>query len=154
MEMTVPGLGTQLRLLTTRLDGDVQVLYDELGVAFRPRFFPLLQHLLEFGPKSVSALARAAGVSQPAATQTLGEMAKLGLVELAAGADARERLAAPTRKAVQLADQLRPVWESIAAAARELDQELPHGLGETLGSALDALNREPFLERIRRKIKA
>jgi DNA-binding MarR family transcriptional regulator len=144
-----PPLGTQLRLLTARLDGDVQALYDELGAAFRPRFFPIVQHLLRSGAAPVSTLARATGVSQPAATQTIGEMARLGLVELSPGQDARERLVALSPAGLELVDRLQPLWDAIAEAARQLDRDLPHPLSKLLSSTLDALDREPFADRIR-----
>jgi len=150
--MNAMGLGTLLRLLIAKLDGDVQSLYDDMELAFRPRFFPIVQQLLEAGPTPVSSLARATGVSQPAATQTIGEMSRLGLVETSAGADARERLICLTSDGIMLAERLKPVWEAVAEAARELDRELPQPLFDTLTASLRALDRNPFKERIRRKI--
>jgi len=146
------GLGTQLRALMTKLDGDVQTIYDEAGLPFRPRFFPIVQHLLGHGPATVTALARAIGVSQPAATQTLREMAKLGLVDGQAGADARERLIGLSDRGAELADQLTPIWNAVREAAEELDRQLPHPLSQTVQSALAALDNEPFRERIRRRL--
>ena len=149
----VLGLGTQLRRVTASLDGDVQALYDELGVPFRPRFFPIVQHLLANGATAVSALARVTGVSQPAATQTVAEMAKVGLVAVAGGADARERLVRLTPAGLRLTEQLGVLWNAVSAAATELDSELPQPLSTTLSSTLAALAREPFKDRIRRKMK-
>ncbi len=150
--MKAAGLGTLLRLLIAKLDGDVQSLYDDLELPFRPRFFPIFQQLLEAGPAPVSSLARATGVSQPAATQTIGEMSRLGLVETSAGADARERLIRLSGDGAKLAERLKPLWEAVADAARELDRELPHPLSDTLMASLEALARTPFKERIQGKI--
>lgn len=147
-----PGLGTQLRLLTALLDGDVQALYEEAGAPFRPRFFPIVRQLLSDGSAPVSVLARATGVSQPAATQTIRQMADLGLVTLSAGEDARQRMVRLTPRGMELADQLQPLWSAVALAAHDLDLELPHPLAETLGAALDALAREPFKSRILRRL--
>lgn len=147
------GLGTQLRLVIAKLDGDVQALYDELGVPFRPRFFPIVQRLLCDGPTPVSILARATGVSQPAATQTVREMVRLGLAELSVGQDSRERLVGLTAAGSELLERLHPLWTAVAEAAGELDDELPHPLLETIRATLEALDRKPFHERIRERMK-
>ena len=143
-------LGSLLRALVARLDGDVQALYGEFGVPFRPRFFPIVRSLLERGPSTVGALAEETGVSQPAVTQTVAEMAKLGLVRSARGKDARERLVSLTPRGADTSDQLQPLWQAIAEAASQLERELPHQLSPILQSALESLDREPFQDRVRR----
>ena len=152
METAEPGLGTQLRILIAKLDGDVQLLYDAVGASFRPRFFPIVQHLIAGEPCTVTTLAQVIQVSQPAATQTIAEMVKLGLIDVAAGTDARERLVSLTPAGRELAEQLRPLWGAVAEAASDLDRELPYPLSKTLAAALDALGRDPFADRVRRKI--
>ena len=142
-------LGTQLRQLLAALDGDVQGIYDELGVPFRPRFFPFVQALLDRGEAAVTALAEDAGVTQPAATQTLGEMAKLGLVRLSAADDRRSRRVTLTTEGHRLAESLIPVWDAVRAAAEGLDAELAHPLSESVDGALSALRRRPFHQRIK-----
>ena len=147
------GLGTRLRRLIACLDGDVQVLYDDLGVAFRPRFYPVVRRLTE-GPATVGEIAAGTGVSQPAATQTLQEMRKAGLVEIGRGADARSRRVALTMEGRQLAERLTPVWTAIARAGQGLDAELTHSLSATVDQALDALAGTSFHARIGREMQA
>ena len=152
--MTTPeGLGSRLRQLIATLDGDVQQLYDALGVPFRPRFFPIFRGLFDASPRTVGDLAREIGVSQPAATQTLAEMVKAGLVTLSPGEDRRARQVALTPEGQRLAERLRPVWAAICAAAAELDRELPHPLSDLIDQTLAALNRRPFRERIERVMR-
>ncbi len=150
--MAHTSLGAQLRLLTAKLDGEIQAVYDGMGLGFRPRFYPIVQHLLRDGPASVTALAQATEVTQPAATQTIAEMAKLGLVMIASGPNGRERSVRLTEDGQQMAEQLYPIWDAVGEAARELDRELPHPLSETIAAAIAALNREPFGKRIRSKV--
>lgn len=142
------GLGTKLRRLLERLDGDVQRLYDEMGVGFRPRFYPVVRLLLRDGPQNVNAIAEQAGVSQPAITQTLGEMKKLGLIEAESGADRRKQIIRLSAKGKKLAEKLEPVWSATHRAAASLESELPARLGEILDQALAALERQPFSHRI------
>jgi MarR family transcriptional regulator, organic hydroperoxide resistance regulator len=147
------GLGTRLRRLIAFLDGDVQALYDELGVGFRPRFYPIVR-LLMVGPATVGELAAGTEVSQPAATQTLQEMRKAGLVQISRGADARSRRVELTAEGRQLAKVLGPVWAAIGRAADRLDQELAHGLSATIDEALEALAETSFRTRIGKAMKA
>lgn len=142
-----------MRRLLASLDGDVQGLYDELGVAFRPRFYPVFSLLMD-GPATVGEIAARTAVSQPAATQTLRELVRLGLVEIGRGADRRSRLAALSAAGRRLSGELAPVWEAVARAADALDNELPNSLSATLDAALAALERAPFRARIRREMKS
>lgn len=151
-DIPVAGLGTLVRHLLALLDGDVQALYDEAGVAFRPRFYPIVQNLLRNGPSSVTALAQASGVSQPAMTQTLSEMRQLNLITFSAGEDPRQKLFRLTAEGERLAEQLRPTWRARAAAAAELDLEIPCPLSATLAAAIEALERKPFKVRIQEKM--
>jgi DNA-binding MarR family transcriptional regulator len=147
------GLGARLRRLITSLDGDVQAVYDELGVDFRPRFFPVVQLLMR-GDAMVGAIAAGISVSQPAATQTLQEMRKAGLVEISRGRDARSRRVALTGQGQRIAERLAPVWAAIGRAADALDAELPNSLSGTVDQALAALERIPFRARISKELGA
>ena len=142
------GLGTQLRHLLASLDGAVQDIYDRLGVEFRPRYYPVVRLLLERESAGVGAIAIATGVSQPAATQTINEMKKLGLVEQALGDDRRHHLLRLTAKGHELAMQLARTWKAVDRAAQRLDEELPCGLELVVASALAALQRQGFADRI------
>ena len=151
--MTLCGLGTQLRAVTAKLDGDVQSLYDELGIAFRSRFTPVAQHLVCNGPTRVGDLASEIGVSQPAVTQTVAEMIRSGLVAAISGPDRRERLVGLTAQGAAIADRLEPLWGAIEGAARELNAELPMPLAELLGATLHALHREGYKDRVGRRLE-
>ena len=148
--LQIPGIGTQLRAVTAALDGDVQGLYEKLGVDFRPRFYPVVQHLLRDGPSRVNDLANAIGVSQPAMTQTIAQMARLDLVAAGPGSDGRERLIGLTPHGSSVAETLTPLWRAIEAAVRELNAELPMPLSHVISATFHALHREAFGDRIRR----
>lgn len=132
------------------LDGDVEALYARADAPFRARFYPVVAHLLAETRASVGALASAAGVSQPAITQTLAEMEKLGLIEVSVAQDRRARSIALSQACEAMARTLVPAWLAIDAAADELDRELPFALSAILDAAIDALRKESFLDRIDR----
>ena len=145
------GLGTKLRQLIMRLDSEVQEIYDDMNVTFRPRFYPVVS-LLCSGPQSVNAIAQVVGVSQPATTQTLGEMKKLGLIKVQSGADRRTRLIHLTAKGKAVVRKLEPVWDATHRAATGLESELPAELGAIVDQTLAALDRKPFKRRIRAEL--
>jgi DNA-binding MarR family transcriptional regulator len=142
------GLGTRLRALIAALDGGVQEVYDKRRAPVRPRYYPVLRHLLAAESASVGALAAEAGVAQPSLTQTLQAMAGEGIVHLQAGADRRQRLVTLTSKGADIAGALMPVWAATHRAAAALDAELPCPLGATVDAALARLRLRPFGDRI------
>lgn len=74
-------LGTALRHLIDLLDGDVEAVYMEDGLDFRPRYSPLIKGLAEHQPLSIRELASAAGITHSAASQSAAMMKRGGLVE-------------------------------------------------------------------------
>ena len=144
----VPGLGSKLRMLLARLDGDVTALYKREGYSFRPRFYPVVWFLMQQEQASVSAIARVLRTTQPAATQTLSEMKRIGLVTIATGADRRERVVCLTQEAKRLATALQPTWDAVHLAAEQLDSELSYPLSAIVDEALCALEDRSFEDRI------
>jgi DNA-binding MarR family transcriptional regulator len=131
------------------LDGDVAQVYADLGLAwYRPRFSPVVRALVALGPSSIRDVAHAIGVTHSAASQTVAQMGRCGLVELEPGQDARQRIVRLT----DLAQSLQPVidaeWAATSAAVVELDAELPVPLGEMLAAVLTEVERRPMRERI------
>jgi DNA-binding MarR family transcriptional regulator len=145
-----PQLGTQLRHLIELLDGAVSAAYDEAGLAYRPRYTPVVRALMEQQPLTVGQIADAAGITQPAATQTVALMLKKGLISVeAAPDDGRQRLIRLSSKGHDMLPQLQACWQATAAAAQDLDAELPYSLLRAVEDAVAALSRKPFDERIR-----
>lgn len=144
-----PGLGTQLSHLLELLDGAVQAAYGRAGLSMRPRYTPVIRALLVREPSTIGQIAAEAGISQPAATQTIALMVKDGLVTATAGAgDARQRLIRFTRKARQMLPELQACWAATRQAADSLDNDLRLPLSEALASAIAELEKKPFDQRI------
>lgn len=144
------GLGTRLRHLIHELDSAVQDAYDTAGVNFRPRFFPVVRMLLANGAMGIVDLAQASGVSQPAMTQTVGEMEKSGLLVRIPSEDGRSRRVDLSEHGRAIASALQVTWSAVDKAARELDEELPISLFMAVDAALAALQDVPFKKRIER----
>ena len=144
------GLGTRLRHLLELLDGDVEAIYREAGLAgYRPRYTPVMRMLARVEAATIKEIAAQAGSSHSAISQTVAQMVRAGLVRSRPGADARERRISLTAAGRRLLPRLAGLWADTAAAARALDAELPHALGEAVEQAIATLERAPFRARIR-----
>lgn len=144
------GLGTQLRHLIELLDGAVAASYQAAGIDYRPRYTPVMRALAPGAPRTVGEIAQAAGITQPAATQTVALMLKEGLVETTASpTDARRKLVQLAPHGQALLPQLQRCWAATGAAAASLDADLAYPLSALLAQAIEVLDRQPFGERIR-----
>lgn len=148
-EPLVLGLGTRMRHVLEVLDGDVAQVYADLGLAeYRPRFSPVVRALAIIGPSSIGAIAQAIGVTHSAASQTVAQMARCGLVTLEPGADARQRIVRLTARTRGLLPVIDAEWAATGAAAAELDAELPVPLGQMLTAIIRAVQRRSMHDRI------
>lgn len=142
-------LGTILRHLIEHLDGAVEDAYRAAGLAYRPRYTPIVRALLADGAASIRTLATHAGITHSAASQTVAHMAKDGLVTLTPGVDGRERIVALTAVAHAMLPEIERHWAATNAAARELDGELSMPLTDLLLEAVERLERRSFGDRIK-----
>lgn len=144
------GLGTQLRHLIELLDGAVEQSYVEAGLAYRPRYTPVMRALQASAPLSIGEIAAHAGITQPAATQTVALMIKEGLLVAGAGKqDGRQKMISLSETGRALLPRLEQCWTATAQAAATLDAELPYPLSRALADAIDALKEQSFADRIR-----
>jgi DNA-binding MarR family transcriptional regulator len=145
-----PGLGTQLRHLIELLDGAVERAYVDAGLDYRPRYTPVMRALAEQPSITIGQLAALAGITQPAATQTVALMKRKGLVLVAAGGeDGRQRVVRLSPQGEALLPRLRMCWQATKLAADSLDAELAVPLSACLEQAIAVLVARPFDERIR-----
>lgn len=142
------GLGTQLRHLIDLLDGDVAQQYKDVGLDYRPRYTPIVRALTQLGTASIGQIAEAAGITQPAATQTVNLMKKDGLVTVEPGADGRHRIVRLSAQGKELMPVLESCWAATKAAADDLDAQLAVPLSNILNEAILALQEKPFGARI------
>src|ERR1022692_1242015 len=143
------GFGTQLRHVLELLDGDVARFDADLGLGdYWPRFSPVVRALVALGPSSIRDLAGAISVTHSAASQTVAQMARRGLVTLETGADARQRIVHLTASTEAMLPTIEAEWAVTEAAVRELEAELPFPLSETLAAILRAVERRSLRQRL------
>ncbi|MBJ7309531.1 MarR family winged helix-turn-helix transcriptional regulator [Rugamonas sp. CCM 8940] len=144
------GLGTQLRHLIELLDGAVQQAYVDAGLDYRPRYTPVMQILARQQSATIGQLAELAGITQPAATQTVALMKKEGLLlVLAGGDDGRQRVVRLSPQGEAMLPRLQACWQATRRAADRLDVEMEFPLSACLAQAIAVLEQRSFGERIR-----
>lgn len=90
-------LGSRMRRIGERLQGEVQQVMDARQMPIQASHYPLLGALDENGPLTIGELAEALGVSQPGVTRNVGQLAKQGIVAIRRGSkDQRTRIVALT----------------------------------------------------------
>jgi DNA-binding MarR family transcriptional regulator len=142
-------LGTLLRTLLDRAEADIAATYPALGLHnYRPRYSPFIRALAAGGAMPIRDLARTVGVTHSAASQTIAQMTRDGLVRLEPGSDARQRVAHLTDHARGLIPAITAEWAATTAAVADLDAELPMPLADLITQALRALDRRPLRDRI------
>ena len=114
-------LGTRLKRLGERLQGQTQVLLDHVGVDLPASHFPILAALDRVGAMSVGELAEAVGISQPGVTRMLDKLEADGLVGSTQLAnDRRVRTIALTKSGRQLISRSKRIaWPMIEAAVAD-----------------------------------
>lgn len=143
-------LGTQLRHLIELLDGAVLASYEEAGLNYRPRYTPIMRALMAREPATLGAIAETAGITQPAATQTVALMIKDGLLSVESSAhDGRQKMIRLSQQGRELVPALQACWRATAMAAASLEADMPVPLGQVLDSAIQALAAKSFSVRIK-----
>jgi len=141
--------GTRLRRLSERLDREVEAIYAAHGVAFQPRWFPVISALAEKGEASVGELAAMIGITHAAISQVRGELITAGLIRVKTDpADKRRQLLTLSVKGQRYAETLAPVWRAITAATEALLAGAAPGLIATLDRIESALDTQSMIERV------
>ena len=132
------------------MDADVLAALTDLGLSdYRPRVSAVLRLLDADGPRTIGEIAEQIHVTHSAASQTVTEMARRRLVELAPGsADARRHVVRLTSKARALLPAVDAEWNATARAVDALGEELSASLEQITIELRAALRRRPFRQRI------
>jgi DNA-binding MarR family transcriptional regulator len=144
-----PGLGTRLRLLLEAMDNDVAAALADLGLTdYRTRYSAVVRLVARSGPVTIGDVAAELRVTHSAASQTVAEMERRGLLALRSGTDARQRRVTLTAKAKRLLPAIDAEWEATDLASAALDAELPYPLSQLIDDLAAALEHRRFRRRI------
>ena len=145
-------LGTRLKRLGERLQGQTQILLDAAGLDLPASYFPLLAALDRLGPLSVGELSEAVGITQPGVTRMLEKLQAEDLVRSAQSAeDGRVRRIALTAAGRQvIARAKRLAWPIVEAAVADACSGPSQSLLALLAALEDALEAAPLSSRAER----
>jgi DNA-binding MarR family transcriptional regulator/N-acetylglutamate synthase-like GNAT family acetyltransferase len=142
-------LGSRLKRLAERMQGDVVRVALRAGLDIQPSQYPLLVTLDRYGPQTVSELTEAMDVSQPTVTRAVARLTEMGLVEVGRlRRDQRHKtisLTAEGRAALERSKLL--VFPRVEAAVREMMQDLSGPLLEQVGGLERRLAERPLDQR-------
>jgi DNA-binding MarR family transcriptional regulator len=142
-----PGLGELLRHLTDLVDSGAQAAYRGRGVAYRPRYTPVMRVLAD-GARPVGEIVAQLSITQGAVSQTLKRMEEDGLVVRQAGRDARKTIVTLTKSGRRLLTALERHWQATFRAVEGLEKEVGAPIRSVLATTIAALTKVGFDERI------
>jgi MarR family transcriptional regulator, organic hydroperoxide resistance regulator len=142
-------LGTQLRHLIELLDSALEIAYQDAGLDYKPRFTPVMRTLSKNSSMTINQLAVEAGITQPAATQTVKIMHDKGIVHIEKGnEDARKRIVSLSPHGQEILSKVLKCWDATAIATNKLEAELDMPLTVLVEQAISALETTSFSQRI------
>jgi DNA-binding MarR family transcriptional regulator len=139
-------LGSRLKRLAERLQGDAAQIAVAAGLPVQPSQMPLLAALDRRGPLTVGEAVDLLGISQPAVTRILSRLVALGLVETSrAHRDQRQKTMALTAAGVAVMARAKAVlWPMIGAAVADLCRDVPGSLLDQVATIERALVEAPL----------
>jgi DNA-binding MarR family transcriptional regulator len=145
--------GTRLRRLSERLDRDVAKLYMDFGVDFEPRWYPVVTLLRGKEPLGVTEIAGALGLSHPAVSQVVKQLAANDLLSSTVDPDdERRKLLSLTKEAHKRIEELTPLWAAIVEVTDEIIKAEVPGLLILLTELDEALETTSLGERVRTRL--
>ncbi|MGN6293945.1 MAG: MarR family winged helix-turn-helix transcriptional regulator [Chitinophagaceae bacterium] len=120
-EVGILALATRLQRLSDMMRKDGLQIYKDHGIAFEPKWFPVIYTLHHKPLLGVVEIATEIGYTHPSTISLLKELEKEKLIRSKKDkTDERKRLIQLTGKGQDLIDQMKPVWELISKAIAEL----------------------------------
>jgi DNA-binding MarR family transcriptional regulator/GNAT superfamily N-acetyltransferase len=142
-------LGSRLKRLAERMQGDVAQIVDRAGLPAQPSQYAFLASLDHYGPLTVSELAESMQISQPAVTHTMSGLVAMGLVEVShRHRDQRHKTISPTAAGARLLMRSKLlVWPQIEAVVTGMLEGVSGSLLEQITSIEAWLAENPLHRR-------
>ncbi|WP_417317436.1 bifunctional helix-turn-helix transcriptional regulator/GNAT family N-acetyltransferase [Emcibacter sp.] len=142
------GIGTRLKRLYERLAADAERMYNESGLDFRVRYFPVIYPLSLTDGQTIAELAQKSGLSHSAVSQIVKQLLSLSFVEMETGEDARSRIIRLSNGGRELVARLTPLWGDLEKAVGILRSECEADILQAMEEFEAALDRKPLYRRI------
>ena len=139
-------LGSRLKRLAERMQGEVVHVAERAGLAIQPSQYPLLATLDRYGPQTIGELTQAMALSQPTVTRSVSRLVEMGLVEVVRRhRDQRHKTISLTEAGrAAMATSKAVVWPRIEAAVTQMCQKLSGSLLDQIAAIEDRLAECPL----------
>jgi len=146
-EAGILALSTRLQRLSDMIRKDGFQIYREHGIDFEPKWFPVI-YTLYFKPVlSVVELAAEIGYTHPSTISLLKELEKEKLIRSKRDKnDERKRLIVLTEKGKALVGRMKPVWQTMVAAATDFTNT-KNNIMKAITEVEEQLRKKSFSER-------
>lgn len=143
-------LGSRLKRLGERMQAGAASVIADAGLPLQPGHMAIMA-ALRTGPKTIGQLAEASGTSQPGITRSIGQLARLGVVEDRACEDQRSRMVALTASGQEMVRTIAAdVWPRVGMAADEILARLDGDFLHQLALIENALGEASIADRAAR----
>jgi DNA-binding MarR family transcriptional regulator/N-acetylglutamate synthase-like GNAT family acetyltransferase len=149
-------LGSRLKRLAERMQGDVAQIVDRAGLPVQPTQYAFLATLDDYGPLTVGELADSMQISQPAVTRTMSGLVAMGLVEVShRHRDQRHKTISLTAAGASLLTRSKlVVWPQVEAAVTGTLEGISGSLLEQITAIEARLAENPIHRRAQPKAPA
>jgi len=152
-ELGILAISTRLQRMSERLRRDGVQIYKLNGIAFEPKWFPVIYTLQQKPLLGVMEIANEIGYTHPSTISLLKELEKQQLVKSVRDkTDERKRLVRLTPKATALIADMQPVWRIMTQALAELT-DTTNNLLQALNEVEEQLEHKSFLQRAKELMK-
>lgn len=140
-------ISTRLQRLSDQLRKDGQKIYELYGVAFEPKWFPVIYTLYQKPILSVVEIANEIGYTHPSTISLLKELEKLKLIRSKRDkTDERKRLLVLTEKGNMLVEQMKPVWNTMVKSLTSLTST-SNNIMKAIEEVEEEMEKQSFYQR-------
>lgn len=128
-QLGVLALGSRLRRLSDKIMADGALVYQQAGISFDPKWFPVFKLLSTESPLGIMEIASKLEISHPYVIKLIKSLESNGYVENTSHSkDARKRAIKLSKTGISLCDSLEPIWADISRTMESVLREHKNGL--------------------------
>ncbi len=148
------GIGTRIRRLYEMMSADADRIYEEAGLNFRVSYFYVIYALSLKDAMPIAEIAKLAGFSHSAVSQTVKKLSTEGLLKIEASSDGRQKLITLSETGKSLQNDLKPYWEALEASMKDAINEAGINILDAINQTEKAYKRISLYDRAKAKLSA
>jgi len=142
------GVGTRMRRLMEQLTADSDRLYEEKDISFRVSYFYAMYALVQHENLTIADIAKLAGFSHSAVSQTVKKLIKEGIVETIPTEDGRQKMVCFTDYGKIIRGKLLPIWAALERSMKDVMAESGYNLVDCITAMEARLKKRSLYDRV------